>query len=35
MQTGKAVGMCTLEMALQELNLPKSVLGGTTGAHAA
>jgi twitching motility protein PilT len=47
MQTGKAVGMCTLEMALQELvkknlidksYLPKSLLSGgaaAPGAHAA
>ena len=45
MQTGKAVGMCTLDMALQELvkknlidksYLPKSVLGGgAAAAHAA
>jgi hypothetical protein len=41
MQTGKGVGMCTLDMALQELvkknlidksYLPKSVLGAATAA---
>ena len=44
MQTGKAVGMCTLDMALQELvkknlidksYLPKSMLGGGAAVHAA